>query len=171
MDDLPGSHLRLNSFSLADSAHLHSMTPKLKPKFFGIIGVIAGFLALLTVLVGPSIYDALYPKPALEDRIADTAVKVRDSVIARLKGAAAPATPTARGFHSRELPYTISLGLAGVAIIGACVSYLRREDHRFAYVACGVGVLTLAWHAVLLALGTLIVCIVIFSVLSSLDLG
>ena len=144
------------------------MDTELKPKTFGIIGVIAGFLALLTVLVGPSIHDAVYPKPSVEDRIADTAVKIRDRVAARLKGAPAPAKPSVRRLNSGELPYTISLALAGAAIIGGCVSYLRREDHRYAYVACGVGTLTLAWHALLLALGALILCIIIFSVLGSL---
>ena len=147
------------------------MNTELKPKTFGIIGVIAGFLALLTVLVGPSIHDAVFPKPSVEDRIAETAVKIRDRVAARLKGAPPPEKRSAFRLKSTELPYTISLALAGAAIIGGCVSYLRREDHRYAYVACGVGTLTLAWHAVLLALGALILCIIIFAVLSSFGLA
>jgi hypothetical protein len=144
------------------------MDTELKRKTFGIIGVIAGFLAFLTVLVGPSIHDAVYPKPSVEDRIAETAVKIRDRVVARLKGSPRPEKRSAFQLKSTELPYTISLALAGAAIIGGCVSYLRREDHRYAYVACGVGTLTLVWHAVLLAVGALILCIIIFSVLGSL---
>ena len=147
------------------------MTTELRPKTFGIVGVIAGFLALLTVLVGPSIHDAFFPKPSVEDRIADTAVRIRDRVAARLKGNPTPEKPLVRRLNSGELPYTISLALAGAAIVGGCVSYLRREDHRYAYVACGVGSLTLAWHAVLLAIGAVIVCVIIFVVLSSLGLS
>ncbi len=143
---------------------------ELRARTFGIIGVIAAFLALLAILVGPSVHDAFYPKPSLEDRIAAPAVKIRDRLAARLKGAPAPEKPSAFRLNSPELPYTISSALAGIAIIGGCISYLRREDHRYAYVACGVGTLTLAWHAFLLALGALVVCIIVFSVLGSLGL-
>jgi hypothetical protein len=66
-----------------------SMATEINRKAIGLVGVISGFLALLTVLIGPSIYDALYPKPALEDRVADTAIKIRDRVASRLKGAPA----------------------------------------------------------------------------------
>ena len=147
------------------------MTTELKPKACGIFGVVIAFLALLTVLVGPAIHDAIYPKPSVEDRIADTTVRIRDRVVARLKGAPATATPSVRRLNTHQLPYTISMALAGVAIIGGCVSFLRREDHRFAYVACGVGALTLAWQAIILALGALILCAILFSILSSFGLG
>ena len=141
------------------------METELRPKTFGIIGVIAAFLALLTVLVGPSIHDAIYPKPSVEDRIADTAVKIRDRVAAHLKGAPAPEKRFAFRLNSTQLPYTISLALAGAAIVGGCVSYLRREDHRYAYVACGVGTATLVWHALILALAAVVLCVILYYVL------
>jgi len=142
------------------------MNTQPKRNTWGTLGVIIAFLALLTVLVGPSIHDALFPKPTVEDRIADTAVRLRDRLAARLKGTPLPEKRSALRLDSDELPYSVSLALAGVAIVGGCLSYLRREDHRYAYVACGVGTLTLAWHAVLLAVGALILCVIIFAVLS-----
>lgn len=144
------------------------MTAEPNHKTFGLIGVIAGFLALFTVLVGPSVYDAFYPKPPIEERIADAAVKIRERVTARLKGAPAAFKSSTPRLNARELPYNISLALAAASVIGGCVSYLRREDHRFAYVACGVGTLTLAWHAVLFAMGALVLCAILFIVFSSL---
>ncbi len=138
----------------------------IKPKTIGVIGVIAGFLGLLAVLVGPSIRDAFFPKPPVEERIADKAVAIRDAVKSRLKGEPRRSPSLAARFDADELPYTISLALAAVAIIGGCVAYLRREDHRFAYVACGVGTLTLAWHAILLALGAFILCVIIYVIIS-----
>ena len=147
------------------------MNAEQRPKTFGIIAVTIAFLALLTVLAGPPIHDALFPKPSVEDRIAETAVNIRDRVAARLKGAPKPEKPLVRRLSSGELPYNLSLALAGAAMVIGCVSYLRREDHRFAYVACGVSTLTLVWHAVLFAVGALILCIIIFSVLSSFGLA
>ena len=147
------------------------MNAEQRPKTFGVVGVIAAFLALLTVLVGPSVHDAIFPKPRLEDRIADTAVKIRDRVAARLKGAPPPEKRIEFRVSSSQFPYSLSLALVGAAIVGGCVGYLRREDHRYAYVACGVGTLTLAWHAVLLALGALVICVVIFAVCSFLGIS
>ena len=147
------------------------MTIEPKSKSFGILGVIAGFLALITVLVGPSIHDAFFPKPAVEDRIADTAVRIRDRVVARLKHATDAPAPTARRIKTEQLPFTASLALAGVAIVGGCISYLRREDHRYAYVACGVGSLTLAWHAIIISVGAFILIAILFALFSSFGLG
>lgn len=133
----------------------------------GIIAVIISFLALLSVLIGPGLRDALFPKPPIEERIGEKAAAIRDSVIASLKGEPRKPTPAQARFDRENLPYTISLGLAGLGIIGGSISYLRREDRRLAYVACGIGTLTLAWHAILIALGALIVCVLLFLVISA----
>ena len=132
----------------------------------GTIAVSAAFLGLLCVLVGPSVADAMYPRPPVEERVADKVVAMRDTLKSRLKGETRPAPSLQQRFDRDELPYSISLALAGIGIIGGCVGYLRREDQRFAYVACGVGAVTLAWHAVLLALGALALCVIVFVVIS-----
>src|SRR5688572_1870149 len=113
------------------------MSTDSKRKPFGMLGVIAGFLALFTVLVGPSLHQAMYPPQPIEDVVAETAVKLRDRVKARLKGDPAPKATSTFQLSSQELPYTLALALAAAAITGGCISYLRREDHRYAYVACG----------------------------------
>jgi hypothetical protein len=132
-------------------------------RLFGTIAVVASFLALLAVLVGPSAVDAMSPKPPMEERVADKVVAIRDSIKARLKNEPRQPPTLEQRFHKEELPYSISLALAAVGIIGGCIAYLRREDHRLVYVACGVATLTLLWHAVLMALGALIICAIIFS--------
>lgn len=150
------------------------MTPEIKPRTFGIIGVVLASLALLAVLVGPAIHRAVFPRPTAEERIADAAFTVGERFVARLKGkpvAAAPAGRSSLHLSSPGFPDVISLALTGAAIIGGSLAYLRREDHRLAYVACGVGTLTLAWHAVVLALGALILCVIIFAVWSALGFG
>ncbi len=110
-----------------------------KAKTFGMIGVIVGFLGLLSVLVGPVIRDAIIPPPP-------------------------PESPRQR-ISAQELPDTLSFAFAALAIIGGAVSYLRREDHRYAYVACGIGTATLVWHALLLALAVAVLCVILAYVL------
>jgi hypothetical protein len=136
-----------------------------KAKTFGLIGIVAAFLGLLAVLVGPAIRDAIIPPPPAEKQLAEIVVGLKQHISAKLKKTPAPPEAPRQRFSPQELPYTLSLAFAAVAIIGGAVSYLRREDHRFAYVACGVGTATLVWHALLLALAAAVLCVILYYVL------
>ena len=142
------------------------MTPTPTKSVFGIIGVIAAFLALFAVLVGPTIHDAIFPKPPAEERIADTVVKLHDRIKAHIKKAPDTAPPERLKLNSPALPYTISMACAAIAILGGGISYLRREDRRLAYVACGVGVLALAWQVMLLAVAAVVLCGILYAAAS-----
>ena len=141
------------------------LTLESKPKTFGIIGVVAGFLGLLSVLVGPAVRDAIVPPPPAEKQLAETIVSLKQHLTAKLKKTPPPPESPREQFSPREFPYSFSLALAAVAILGGAISYLRREDHRYAYVACGVGTVTLIWHALLLALAVAILCVILHYVL------
>ena len=141
------------------------LTLEPKSKTFGMIGVIVGFLGLLSVLVGPAIHDAIIPPPSAEKQLTETIVSLKQHFTAKLKKTAPPPEAPRGRFSSQELPHTLSLAFAGLAIIGGAVSYLRREDHRYAYVACGVGTATLVWHALILALAVAVLCVILYYVL------
>jgi len=147
------------------------ITSENKPKTFGILAVIVAFLGLLAVLVGPAIRDAIVPPPPPEQRLAATVVTIKESIVARVKKTAPPQEVSPQRFSREELPYTLSLAFAATAIIGGSVSFLRYEDRRYAYVAWGVSAVTLAWYAVLLALGALVLCFILYYVVPELDLG
>ena len=141
------------------------LTLEPKSKTFGMIGVIVGFLGLLSVLIGPAIRDAIIPPPPAEKQLTETVVSLKQRITAKLKKTEPPReTPRGR-FSQQELPHTLSLAFAGLAIIGGAVSYLRREDHRYAYVACGVGTATLVWHALIIALAVAVLCVILYSIL------
>ena len=129
------------------------------------IGVIFGYLGLLSVLAGPAIRDAIIPPPPAEKQLAETIVSLKQHIIAKLKKTPPPSEAPKQRFSSQELPHTLSFAFAAIAIIGGAVSYLRREDHRYAYVACGVGTATLVWHALLLALAVAVLCVILHHVL------
>ena len=69
-----------------------------KPKTFGILGVVAGFLGLLAVLVGPAIRDAIIPPPPAEQQLAETIVTLKQHITAKLKKTPPPPKP---GFFRR----------------------------------------------------------------------
>jgi hypothetical protein len=141
------------------------LTPEPKSKTFGVIGVIVGFLGLLSVLVGPAIRDAIIPPPPAEKQLAETIVSLKQHLTAKLKNTPPPADPPIQLFSLGKLPNTLSLLFAALAIIGGSVSYLRREDHRYTYVACGIGTATLLWHALILALAVAVLCVILHYVL------
>jgi hypothetical protein len=134
-------------------------------KTFGVIGVIVGFLGLLSVLAGPAIRDAIIPPPPAEKQLAETIVSLKQRITAKLKNTPPPPEPPRQLFSPQKLPDTLSFVFAALAIMGGAVSYLRREDHRYAYVACGIGTATLVWHALVLALAVAVLCVILHHVL------
>lgn len=141
------------------------LTLESKPKTFGLVGVVAGFIGLLSVLVGPVVRDAISPPPPAERQLAETIVSLKQHITAKINKTPPP-TETPRNNHSgRDLPRDLSLALAALAIIGGAISYLRREDRRYAYVACGMGTATLLWHALLIALAVAALCVILYCVL------
>ena len=141
------------------------LTLESKPKTFGLIATVAGFIGLLSVLVGPAVRDAIIPPPPAEKQLAETIVSLKQHITAKLKKTPPPPeTPRPRP-SAQDLPRNLSLTLTAVAIIGGAISYLRREDYRYAYVACGIGTATLLWHALILALAVATLCVILYFVL------
>jgi hypothetical protein len=140
------------------------LTHEPKSKTFGVIGVIVGFLGFLSVLAGPAIRDAITPPPA-EKQLAETIVSLKKHITAKLKTTPPPPEPPHQLYSPQRLSKTLSFVFAALAIIGGAVSYLRREDHRYAYVACGIGTATLMWHALILALAVAVLCVILHYVL------
>ena len=141
------------------------LTLESKPKRFGLIGIVAGFIGLLSVLVGPAVRDAIIPPPPAEKQLAETIVSLKQHITAKLKKTPPPPEAPRQRLSAQDLPRTLSLALAAVAIIGGAISYIRREDHRYAYVACGIGTATLLWHALILALAVVALCVILYYVL------
>ena len=142
-------------------------TTEAHPNTFGIVGIVVAFLGLLSVLVGPAISDALIPPPPPHQQLAETVASLKEHLVARLKKLPPPPEAPRARFSPRELPFTLSLVFAATAIIAGSVSYLRREDYRYAGVACGVATLTLAWYALLLALAAVVLCAILYYVLTT----
>jgi hypothetical protein len=141
------------------------LSPNPESKTFGLLGVIAGFLGLLSVLLGPVIRDAITPPPPAQKQLAETIVSLKQHITAKLKNTPPPPEPPRQLFSAQRLPNTLSLVFAALAVIGGAVSYLRREEHRYAYVACGIGTATLVWHALILALAVAVLCVILYYVL------
>jgi len=56
------------------------LTLESKPKTFGIVGIVAGFIGLLSVLVGPAVRDAIIPPPPAEKQLAESIVSLKQHI-------------------------------------------------------------------------------------------
>src|SRR2546425_3544857 len=68
--------------------------PKARARAFGLVGIIVAFLGLAGAIFAPLAFEVQRPPPKqLSDVLADTAVKIKDSVTRR-EAAAPPPPPT-----------------------------------------------------------------------------
>ena len=136
-----------------------------KPSPFGLVGVILGFVALGVALahfwLGP-----IEPAPALEDLVADKAVKIKKAVEARLRGEVLDRNTVSASFDKDELIRATTIGAAFIAIVFAVVSFIKREDLRVSGSAIGLASGAIAFEFAALALGVIVAAILIGVVLS-----
>jgi hypothetical protein len=131
-----------------------------------VIGVVAFGLALVHFWAGP-----FSPQPPIEEVVADKAVKIRDAVVAKLKGEEKASLAHTQSFDTDRVVTIATVVASFLAIVLAVVSYLRREDKRFSGSAVTLGGVALAVQYIAVAIGAIVLAILVAAVLSNLDFG
>jgi hypothetical protein len=131
-----------------------------------VIGVIAFGLALTQFWAGP-----FTPQPTIEEVVADKAVKIRDAVVAKLKGEEQASSVHARSFDIDRVVTMATIVASFLAIVLAVISYIRREDKRITASAIALGGMALAVQYIAMAIGAIVLAILVAAVLSKLDFG
>ena len=138
---------------------------------FGLIALILGMLALAGA-VGHFWLGPIDSPPALEDTIADQAVKIRDKVVARLKGIdTPPATAMSSPWDWDRIALASIAGVSVLSILLAVIAYVRHEPLRVAGSAVFLGTFALALQYLVIAVGAIVFAIIIAAVLGGLGLS
>lgn len=145
------------------------MKKPIKP-ILGIIALTAASLGLVLAIFAVDIAEAIDPTPPVEEKVADLAVKVKDAVIAKLKNRDAVVAPEERSFSWHETLPKTGLALAALGLIGGASSYVRGENRAFAVSAGSIGVVALAWQALMISLGAIVFVVIVFGVFSALGI-
>jgi len=131
----------------------------------GFIGIGVGGAALLLAIVhlwaGP-----FSPRPSLERTVAETAVAIKDATIAALKG---DEIVEERQPNRIDIDRWLQIAtgvLGGLAIILGVVSFAKRESIRVASGAAILGGGAIAFQFAILALGAIVLCVLMASVIS-----
>ena len=126
------------------------------------IGLGLGALALL-VAIAHFWLAAAAPTPALEDRIADKVVAIRDATVDRLTGREkAPAQPQ---WDTFQLVVAATSILGSLAVVLAIVGFVRKEPPRACIGAAALGGAAVAFPFVVGALGAVIVLVAVLAFL------
>ena len=145
------------------------MKKPIKP-IIGVIALVLAIIALSVSIFGPDIAEAIQPSPPIEEKVADLMVRVKDAVIAKLKDRDAVIFAPVREQDWHTTIPKLAMGLGMLGLIGATVSYTRGESRTFAVSAAGLGVVALAWQAMMISLGAILLIVIIFAILNSLGL-
>ena len=137
---------------------------------FGLVGLILGMMAL-TGSVGHFWLGPLETPPALEDTIADEAMKIRDKVVARLKGDATTAKVVPSRWGPDRVALAVIAGASLLAILFGVIGFVRHEPLRIVGSAAILGGSALALQYLIVAIGAIVFAIIIGAILGGLGFG
>jgi len=130
--------------------------------FIGIgVGAIALLLAIVHLWAGP-----FSPKPSLERSVAETAVAIKNATIAALKGDEIVEEKQPNRIDIDRWLQIATGVLGGLAVILGVISFAKRESIRVASGAAILGGGAIAFQFAILALGAIVLCVLVASVIS-----
>ena len=131
----------------------------------GIIGSIVGMLALMAVL--PHwIVPIVFPPAPTDQVIVDTGHRIRDRVIARVKGMEyqAPKVEKSAGRSWSEASSVTAISLGLLAILLSVLALIFREERLLAAVAAALGTGAVAIEISFVVIGALILIAILYVV-------
>jgi hypothetical protein len=146
---------------------------QIKKSPLGLVALVLGMIAFASAVL-PLWLSQIDPppRPSLEEVVVDTALKIKDEVVGKLRVTksenAAPSEP-AMAFDWREDLDIVSAVLSVTAILLAVISFVKREDLRIYGSAVALGGAALAWQYLMMALAVIFIAILIGAVLFKLD--
>ncbi|MEZ2146616.1 hypothetical protein AAE026_30645 [Bradyrhizobium sp. DN5] len=148
---------------MTSSAMTSSTAPSRR---LGIIGSIVGVLALMAAVLPRWVVPIVFPPPPAEQVIVDTGHRIKDRVMARVKGVEYQAPriekSAARSWSETASVTAISLGL--LAILLSVLALIFREERLLAAVAATLGTGAIAIEISYVMIGALILIAILYVV-------
>ncbi|MBR0950058.1 hypothetical protein [Bradyrhizobium canariense] len=132
----------------------------------GIIGSIVGVLALMAAVLPHWIVPIVFPPPPADQVIVDTGHRIKDRVIARVKGVEyqAPRIEKSAGRSWSEAASATAISLGLLAILLSVLSLIFREERLLAGVAAILGTGAIAVEISFVMIGALILIAILYVV-------
>jgi hypothetical protein len=132
----------------------------------GVIGSIVGLLALIASVLPHWIVPVIYPPPPADKVIVDTGHRLKDRLVARVKGVEYQAPPREKstGSQLRDASSIGAISLGLLAITLAVFALVYREERMLAAVAAALGTGAIAIEISFLAMGVLVFVVILYVV-------
>ncbi len=132
----------------------------------GIIGSIVGVLALMAAVLPHWVVPMVFPSPPADQVIVDTGHRIKDRVMARVKGIEyqAPKVEKSAGRSWSEAASATAISLGLLAILLSVLSLIFREERLLAGVAAILGTGAIAIEISFVMIGALILIAILYVV-------
>ncbi|WBL78856.1 hypothetical protein I3J27_00035 [Bradyrhizobium xenonodulans] len=132
----------------------------------GIIGSIVGVLALMAAVLPHWVVPIVFPPPPADKVIVDTGHRIKDRVIAHVKGVEyqAPKVEKSAARTWRETASVTAITLGLFAILLSVLSLIFREERLLAGVAATLGIGAIAVELSFVVIGALILIAILYVV-------
>ena len=132
----------------------------------GIIGSIVGVLALMAAVLPHWVVPMIFPPPPADQVIVDTGHRIKDRVIARVKGVEyqAPEVEKSAGRSWSEAASVTAISLGLLAILLSVLALIFREERLLAGVAATLGTGAIAIEISFVMIGALILIAILYVV-------
>ena len=130
----------------------------------GIIGSIVGVLALVAAVLPHWVVPLVFPPPPADKVIVDTGHRIKDRIVAKVKGAEyqAPKVEKSAGRSWSETASVTAISLGLLAILLSVLSLIFREERLLAGVAALLGTGAIAIEISFFMIGALIVIAILY---------
>ena len=132
----------------------------------GVIGSLIGLLAFIAAVLPHWVVPIVYPPPPVDQVIVDTGHRIKDRIIARVKGVEyqAPKVEKSAGRSWSEAASVTAISLGLLAILLSVLSLIFREERLFAAVAATLGTGAIAVEISFVLIGALILIAILYVV-------
>ena len=143
-----------------------ALNPTLPSRRLGIIGSIVGALALMAAVLPHWVVPMVFPPPPADQVIVDTGHRIKDRVMARVKGVEyqAPKVEKSAGRSWSEAASATAISLGLLAILFSVLSLIFREERLLAAVAAALGTGAIAIEISFVMIGALILIAILYVV-------
>ena len=130
----------------------------------GIIGSIVGVLALMAAVLPHWVVPMIFPPPPADQVIVDSGHRIKDRVIARVKGVEyqAPKVEKSAGRSWSETASATAISLGLLAILLSVLALIFREERLLAAVAAILGTGAIAIEISFVMIGALILIAILY---------
>ena len=143
-----------------------ALKPAIPSRRLGVIGSLVGLLAFIAAVLPHWVVPIMYPPPPVDQVIVDTGHRIKDRIVARVKGVEyqAPKVEKSAGRSWSEAASVTAISLGLLAILLSVLALISREERLLAAVAATLGTGAIAIEISFVMIGALILLAILYVV-------